>query len=109
MAGTRCEASLDEYTMLLLSTQRWRALFGSVFPSAPEADPSKGVIRDLEDPDLAIVAMRVAARHSGILGAVPEADLQETCHLSKVTAEVRKLKNPSCALQDVQNMFRLRI
>lgn len=72
------------------------------------AAPFRGVIRDLEDPDRDMVEMRVAARHSGMAGAAAEADLQEICHLSRVTAEVRKLKNPSCVRQEEQKTFRLR-
>ena len=68
-----------------------------------------GIIRDLEEPERDMVEMRVAARHSGMSGAaVPMEDSQETCHLSRVTAEVLKWKKPSCARQEEQKAFRLR-
>jgi hypothetical protein len=107
MAGVRCGIPLEEYTILLLSTQMWIA-----FPGLPSAwlscaVPFRGVIRDLEDPDRDMVEMRVAARHSGMAGAAAEADLQDIRHLSRVTAEVRKLKNPRCARQEEQKTFRL--
>jgi hypothetical protein len=72
------------------------------------AAPFRGVIRDLEDPDRDMVETRVAARHSGMAGAPAEADLQDICHLSSVTAEVRKLKNPSWVRQEEQKTFKLR-
>jgi hypothetical protein len=67
-----------------------------------------GVIKDLDEPDLEMVEIKVAARHSGMPGTAAEADLQETCHLSSLTAEVRKLKNPSWRWQEEQKTFRLR-
>jgi len=67
-----------------------------------------GVINDLDEPERAMVEIIVAARHSGILGKTPEVDFKETCHLSKVTAAVRKLKNPRCSRQEEQNTFKLR-
>lgn len=68
-----------------------------------------GITRDLEDPDLEMVEIRVAARHSGMSGAAPDVELQEICHLSSVTAEVRKLKKPSWVWQEGQKRFRLRV
>jgi hypothetical protein len=56
-----------------------------------------------------MVEMRVAARHSGTLGAAREEDLQEICHLSSVTAEARKLKKPSWAWQEEQKAFKCRV
>jgi hypothetical protein len=107
MAGVRCGVPLEEYMILLLSTQMWMA-FSELFSGGLScAAPFRGVIRDLEDPDRDIVEIRVAARHSGMAGAADEADLQDTCHLSKVTADVRKLKNPRCARQEEQKTFRL--
>lgn len=98
--------------MLLLSTQMWIAvclpLPEAALPFTSWMVSLIGVIRDLEDPDREMVEMRVAARHSGMLGAAPEAGVQETCHLSRVTAEVRKLKKPSCPRQEEQKTFRLR-
>lgn len=68
-----------------------------------------GVIKDLEEPDRDMVEIRVAARHSGRPGAALMEDLQVTCHLSRVTAAVLKLKKPSCSWQEEQNTFRLRV
>ena len=63
---------------------------------------------DFDEPDRDMVEMRLAARHSGTPGRVPDTDLQETCHFRSITADVLKLKNPSCVLQEEQNTFRLR-
>lgn len=63
---------------------------------------------DLDDPDRAMVEMRVAARHSGIPGTVPDFVSHDTCHLRRVTAAVLKLKKPSCVWQDEQKTLRLR-
>lgn len=76
--------------MVLFKTHMWMA-----WPSACREASLTGVMSDLEEPDRDIVAVRVAARHSGMPGAAPEADLHETCHLSRVTAAVRKWKKPS--------------
>ena len=71
-------------------------------------DGMMGVISDLEEPDREMVEMRVAARHSGMPGTAPEVDWEEICHLSRVTAEVRRLKKPSWDWQEEQNTFKLR-
>ena len=63
----------------------------------------------MEEPDLEMVETRVAARHSGMPGTAAEADLQETCHLSSLAAEVRKLKKPNWIWQEEQKTFRLRV
>ncbi len=63
---------------------------------------------DFDEPDLEMVDIRVAARHSGIPGSVPDADLQNTCHLSSVTASVLKLKKPSCVRHEEQKTLRFR-
>jgi hypothetical protein len=95
MAGTGCGAPLEEYTILLLRTQMWIASCMSPLAWLAWIVSGIGVIRDLEEPDRAMVEMRVAARHSGTLGTARDEDLQEICHLSNVTAEARKLKKPS--------------
>lgn len=95
--------------MLLLSTQTWMA--DSPCPGlslSPGAAPSTAVIKDFEEPDREIVEISVAARHSGMPGEAEEMELQETCHLSRVTAELRKLKKPSWVWQVEQKTFRLR-
>src|SRR5689334_19861888 len=97
IAGVRCGTPLDEYTMLLLRTQMWIAFCTLACPSLSPMVSSIGIIRDLEDPDRAMVEMRVAAKHSWTPGTTPEMDLQAICHLSSVIAEVRKLKKPSWA------------
>lgn len=66
-----------------------------------------GVISDLDEPERAMVEMSVVARHSGMVGTTPEVEGQETCHLRRVTAEVRKLKKPRWAWQGVQKTLRL--
>ena len=65
------------------------------------------MMTDFAEPDRDIVEEMVAARHSDTLGRIPEADLQETCHLRSVTAAALKLKNPSCVWQEEQKMLRL--
>lgn len=95
IAGVRCGAPLDEYTMLLLRTQLWIAFCAPASPSLSLMVSGIGVIRDLEDPERAMVEMRVAAKHSWMPGTASEMDLQAICHLSSVTAAVRKLKKPS--------------
>ena len=107
MAGVRCGVPLEEYAMPLLSTQMWIAFSELASTWLSWAVPLRGVITDFEDPDRDMVEISVAARHSGMPGAASEADLQDICHLSRVTAEVRKLKKPSCVRQEEQKTFRL--
>ncbi len=83
--------------MLLLRTHMWiasRPLSLSPFSSMVSGI---GVTNDLDEPDRATVEMRVAVRHSGIPGVAPEEELHKICHLSRVMADVRKLKKPSWA------------
>lgn len=70
--------------------------------------------RTLEQPDRAAVARRVADRHSGIVGLGGWEDdgetdallvVQDTCHLNRVTAEVRSLKYPSRASQPAHDIW----
>ena len=54
------------------------------------------MISDLDEPDLAVVAISVAARQFETLGGSADAPAAEpltrTCHFSSVTAAVWKLK-----------------
>ena len=61
----------------------------------------------MEDPERAIVAIKVAARHSEMPGIAPDIELQESFHFKSVTDEVLKLKKPNCASQAEQKTFRL--
>lgn len=45
---------------------------------------------DFDEADREMVEMIVAARHSVMPGAEPDADLQDICHFRRVTAAVRK-------------------
>ena len=85
------------------------ALFASALASFSLMVSGIGIIKDLDEPDRATEDMRVAAKHSGMPGLAPEVDLQEICHLSRLTAEERKLKKPSWAWQEEQKTFRLRV
>ena len=83
--------------MLLLRTQMWMALRTLSLGPFSSMVSGIGVTKDFDEPDRATVEMRVAARHSGMPGTAPEVDLHKICHLSRVMADVRKLKNPSWA------------
>ena len=92
-----CGTPLDEYTMLLLRTHMWIAFRTLSLGPFSSMVSGIGVTKDLDEPDRATVEMRVAAKHSGMPGTAPEVDLHKTCHLSRVMADVRKLKKPSWA------------
>ena len=64
-----------------------------------------GVMMDLDDPDLEIVAIRVAARHSGLLGLGSGVTVwQVICHLNKVTEDAAMLYRPISVSHIWQNM-----
>ena len=62
---------------------------------------------DLDDPDLEIVAMRVAARHSGLLGLGSGVLVwQVICHLNRVTDNAAMLYRPTSVAHFRQNTCR---
>lgn len=66
-----------------------------------------GVIIDLDDPDLDMVAIKVAARHSELLGLELGARVwQVICHLNRVTDKARILKRPTSVLHFLQKTWR---
>jgi hypothetical protein len=94
---------VDVYTILALSTQRFRDRGCSdLVPSAVVSNVCDATT-DLDEPDREIVAIRVAARHSELLGALlGEAVSQVTCHLNRAIDDARALYSPISEAQALQ-------
>lgn len=83
-----------------LSTQIYNEREPVVFPARPMRC---GAMIDFADPDLEMVAIRVAARHSVMSGSGPcRIVAQLIDHLNSDTASVATLKTPTSAVQDLQ-------
>ncbi|OWT43459.1 hypothetical protein VFPPC_17392 [Pochonia chlamydosporia 170] len=97
------EISLYRTFIAILLTHKYK---GS--RCACSAAEACGDITDFEHPDLEIFATRVAARHSGPLGAllVGTIVIHVTCHLNRVIEPILELNNPISAVHLPQNMCR---
>lgn len=106
--------------MLLLRIQRCRAGGTTLPPLEEEAarfwvDWKAGTTTDLEEPERERVAMRVAARQSGLVGSAAAAAVgrdvlvwHDTCHFSRTTEEMATLKKPMWEAQAEQAMLSIR-
>lgn len=85
-------ASEEAYVRLGFSTQRRKAWNDSWLWVLSLSERLCGRTTDLAEPDLEMVAVRVAARHCELLGAGQgEVVVQRTCHLNKETEDASTL------------------
>jgi hypothetical protein len=98
---------VDEYTTFALSTQRCRDWGVSDWDDFRSTSSVCDANTDLDEPERDIVAIRVAARHSELLGAwLGWVVSQVTCHLNRVMDDANALNIPISALHALQDIRR---